>query len=63
MNALDAVYAAVGALTAPVWARKARGSWSERFGRVPAERLARFEGSGRPRVLLHAVSAWIICTT
>lgn len=39
-------------LTAPVWARKARGGWPQRFGRTPALPA---KGSRR-RVLLHAVS-------
>jgi 3-deoxy-D-manno-octulosonic-acid transferase len=53
MNPLDVAYFALAGLTAPWWARKARGGWRERFGH--AERL----GPGdprRPRILLHAVS-------
>lgn len=49
--ALDAVYAVVAAATAPRWMRKARGGWSERFGRVGALPEKR-----RLRVLVHAVS-------
>jgi 3-deoxy-D-manno-octulosonic-acid transferase len=49
--ALDAVYAVVAAATAPWWMRKARGGWSERFGRIEALPAKR-----RPRVLVHAVS-------
>lgn len=53
MNGLDALYLVLGGLTAPIWARKARGGWPERFGKIqplpppPAD---------RPRILLHAVS-------
>ncbi|MEM1184084.1 MAG: glycosyltransferase N-terminal domain-containing protein [Planctomycetota bacterium] len=53
MNPLDPAYAIIGALTAPVWARKARGGWSERMGRVAPGTVA---PKARPRVLLHAVS-------
>lgn len=52
MNWLDPVYAVMAAATAPVWARKARGGWRERFGRVGPL----LDGDDRPRVLLHAVS-------
>lgn len=53
MNLLDALYLPAAVVTAPWWARKTRGGWSERFGRV--------EGlpppvPGRKRILLHAVS-------
>jgi 3-deoxy-D-manno-octulosonic-acid transferase len=34
VNALDLIYLAVAAITAPRWARKARGGWDERFGRI-----------------------------
>ncbi len=53
MNARDLVYVPLAALTAPLWARKGREAWPERFGRV--ERLPGPRG-GKPRVLLHAVS-------
>jgi len=53
MNALDLTYLVGGTLLAPVWARKARGGWQERFGHLVP--LAAPTG-GRPRVLLHAVS-------
>lgn len=52
MNALDALYACLGIATAPVWARKARAGWKERFGHTP--KLERPQG--KPRVLVHAVS-------
>lgn len=62
MNALDGLYAPMALLTAPWWARKARGGWRERFGHTPpvADRPARqvelATAARRPRVLLHAVS-------
>lgn len=48
----NAVYLGVAGVTAPWWARKARGGWAERFGRV--EPVA--GGDGRPCVMLHTVS-------
>jgi 3-deoxy-D-manno-octulosonic-acid transferase len=53
MNLLDALYLPAAVVTAPWWARKTRGGWSERFGRIddlppPTP--------GRKRILLHAVS-------
>ncbi len=54
---LDLVYAVVGVVTAPLWMRKARGDWRQRFGH-PAQgetsEPAAAE-SGR-RLLIHAVS-------
>lgn len=52
MNALDLIYLGVAGVTAPRWARKARGGWPERWGRTPPLP----ESAGRPRLLLHAVS-------
>lgn len=49
--ALDAGYALIAAVTSPWWMRKARGGWAERFGRI-----APLPATGRPRLLLHAVS-------
>ena len=49
---LDAIYLVVALATAPFWMRKARGGWSERFGRV--EPLP--PPGDTPRVMLHAVS-------
>lgn len=43
---------AAGAITAPLWARKQRGGWPERFGKVGELRAP----SGKPRIMLHAVS-------
>ncbi|MCG3123869.1 MAG: 3-deoxy-D-manno-octulosonic acid transferase [Phycisphaerales bacterium] len=54
VNALDALYFALGGITAPVWARKARGGWPERFGRI--EPLPSGADPTRPRLLLHSVS-------
>jgi 3-deoxy-D-manno-octulosonic-acid transferase len=56
MNGLDVCYGIAAALLAPVWRRKARGGWDERFGKV-AGMLQSPAGKGdRPRLLLHAVS-------
>lgn len=43
--------------TAPVWARKARGGWPERFGKTAAvaDRTGA-DGARLPRLLIHAVS-------
>jgi len=48
---LDAMYAVFALVSAPWWARKARGGWAERFGRTPALPPKR-----RLRILVHAVS-------
>ncbi len=59
MNALDLAYILAAAVSAPVWARKRRAGWSERLGNV-SEMLggdrSQTPDSGRPRILLHAVS-------
>lgn len=53
MNLLDAAYLPAAVLSAPWWARKARGGWRERFGHTAAiERRA----DGARRLLIHAVS-------
>jgi len=49
---LDVVYLGAALVTAPRWARKARGGWPERWGATPPLP----EPAGLPRVLLHAVS-------
>lgn len=51
--ALDAIYALVAAATAPWWMRKARGGWSERFGRVAELPPV---APGKRRLLIHTVS-------
>jgi 3-deoxy-D-manno-octulosonic-acid transferase len=53
MNALDLAYALGAVVLSPVWARKARGGWRERFGHTPPLPPA---APGRPRLLIHAVS-------
>jgi len=53
MNLLDALYLPAAVATAPWWARKTRGGWSERFGRI--DKLPN-PASGKKRLLLHAVS-------
>lgn len=50
-NLLDPIYMLTAALTAPWWARKARGGWPERFGRIEP-----LPPKSRPRLMLHAVS-------
>ncbi|MBX3367465.1 MAG: hypothetical protein KF912_09170 [Phycisphaeraceae bacterium] len=50
-NLLDPIYLIVAAITAPWWARKARGGWPERFGKI--EPLL---AGTRKRLMLHAVS-------
>jgi len=51
MNLLDLGYWLLAGLTAPIWARKARGDWRRRFGH--ADPLGK---PGKPRIMLHAVS-------
>jgi 3-deoxy-D-manno-octulosonic-acid transferase len=53
MNVLDLLYIPAAVVTAPWWARKTRGGWDERFGKIEALPARR---AGVPRVLLHAVS-------
>lgn len=53
-KALDAIYAVVAAATAPWWMRKARGGWSERFGKI--QDVPKAPGDSRKRLLIHAVS-------
>ncbi len=52
MNSLDALYAFLGLAASPVWARKARSGWKERFGHK-APLAAK---SDAPRIMIHAVS-------
>lgn len=57
MNALDAIYAGLAAATVPWWARKNRGDWPQRFGKItPVPDRPNGEGSRRRRLLIHAVS-------
>lgn len=48
---IDILYLALGVLAAPVWLRKSRGGWDERFGKV--EPIGEKQ---RPRLLIHGVS-------
>jgi 3-deoxy-D-manno-octulosonic-acid transferase len=53
MNLLDAGYSMAAVVAAPWWVRKARGDWPGRLGHAtPLPPPA----SGRPRIVLHAVS-------
>ena len=54
MNVLDAMYVGAAAVTAPWWARKSRGGWGERFGKI--EPVASSDADTRGRALIHAVS-------
>ncbi len=57
MNALDVLYCVAAVVTAPIWARKARGDWRGRFGHAEPLPPVRAEGTAAAeRVLLHAVS-------
>ncbi|MBL8991033.1 MAG: 3-deoxy-D-manno-octulosonic acid transferase [Phycisphaerae bacterium] len=53
MNSLDLLYGFGAAVLSPVWARKSRAGWGERFGRIEAPAPP---PPGRRRLLLHAVS-------
>jgi 3-deoxy-D-manno-octulosonic-acid transferase len=48
---LDSVYLVAAVVTAPLWMRKKRGGWGERFGR-----MSPLDSTEKKRVLLHAVS-------
>jgi len=54
LNGFDVAYILGGALLSPVWARKKRDGWGERFGKID-HMLTRPSGD-RPRVVLHTVS-------
>jgi 3-deoxy-D-manno-octulosonic-acid transferase len=56
MNALDVLYIPLALLSAPFWARKKRGGWSERFGKIEPMLSERWANHTKPVVLLHAVS-------
>lgn len=56
MNLLDLIYLPVALVTAPMWMRKQRSGWGERFGDVRSM-LKDPDWSGeKPTILLHAVS-------
>jgi 3-deoxy-D-manno-octulosonic-acid transferase len=56
VNLLDCLYIPLGLITAPIWMRKRRDGWNQRFGRVADMVDASGIDSQRPRVMLHAVS-------
>jgi len=57
MNLLDLLYFPLAIATAPLWLRKKRGGWSERFGRVETMLSDRWRDRGdKPVILIHAVS-------
>ncbi len=59
VNLLDLLYIPIGIVTAPLWMRKKRDGWDERFGHVShmlGDDHSSSSHSSRPRVLLHAVS-------
>lgn len=56
MNLLDLLYIPAGLLTAPLWMRKKRAGWGQRFGHVAGMLNEPIGESTRPRVMLHAVS-------
>lgn len=53
MNLLDLLYACGAVVLSPIWARKARGDWRQRFGHIPPLPPP---ADNRKRILLHAVS-------
>jgi len=57
VNLFDLGYLVGGAVLSPVWARKKRSGWDERFGHIgPMLTRETKGGTGRTRVVLHAVS-------
>ncbi len=58
MNLLDGLYLLLAGVTAPVWRRKKRDAWDERFGKIAPvpDRPPGPNASPLPRVLIHAVS-------
>ena len=48
---VDILYLSLGVLAAPLWLRKSRGGWDERFGKVDP-----IGEKQRPRLLIHGVS-------
>lgn len=56
MNALDLLYIPLGLITAPIWMRKKRDGWDQRFGHVDSMLKGSNSKSKRPRIMLHAVS-------
>jgi 3-deoxy-D-manno-octulosonic-acid transferase len=56
VNLFDVGYLVAGAVLAPVWARKKRAGWDERFGKIAGMVTRKPTRGGRARVVLHAVS-------
>jgi len=56
MNALDFLYLPLALISAPFWARKKRGGWSERFGKIEPMLSERWGSNQKPVIMLHAVS-------
>ena len=60
VNALDLLYIPIGILTAPLWLRKKRDGWDQRFGHVESmlncHAVDAEHGSRRKRIMLHSVS-------
>jgi len=56
VNLLDLLYIPLGLLSAPIWMRKKREGWDQRFGHVQAMLRQPAHESTRARALLHAVS-------
>jgi len=55
VNFLDLIYVPLGVLSAPLWARKKRDGWGERFGHI--EQMMRNQPAPEGlRIMLHAVS-------
>lgn len=54
VNRWDLAYILAATALAPVWARKRRSGWGERLGHI--DHMLTRPPTGRPRVLLHAVS-------
>jgi 3-deoxy-D-manno-octulosonic-acid transferase len=56
VNLLDLLYIPLGLLSAPIWMRKKREGWDQRFGHVQTMLRQPAHESTRARALLHAVS-------
>ncbi len=56
VNLLDCLYIPLGLLSAPLWMRKRREGWDQRFGHVADMFDDSTIGPDRPRIMLHAVS-------
>ncbi len=56
MNVLDLLYIPLGLVAAPFVMRKKRAGWDQRIGHVSAMLKEHSSASGKPRIMLHAVS-------